>query len=83
VAGPEVQLARAGLEHPLRQRRDIRHDEGDVPRPRPVGGTGHVTACRRQVLDEFQVSAVAVQVGDAAARPGHADHGAEPVAFAR
>ena len=31
-------LARAGLEHPLRQRRDVRHDEGDVPRARAGWG---------------------------------------------
>ena len=76
-------LARAGLEHARSQRLDVLYEEGDVRRARPVGRTGHVIACRRQVLDELEVGAVAVQVGDAAARPGHPDHRAEPVAFAQ
>ena len=83
AAGDAALLARAGLEHPLGHCLDVLHDEGDVPGARPMRRTGHVAAGGRQILDELQVCAVAVQVGYATARPGHPDHGPEPITLAQ
>jgi hypothetical protein len=82
AAGDAALLARARLEHPPRQHFDVAYDEGDVRRPRPVGRAGHISPDRCQVLDELEMDALAVEMGDPAARPWYPDDGAEPGALA-